>query len=517
MNVFRICLIILLVLPGTLTINAQDIFEAGVLKIHIQFEEEHWRDTLLEARLAGDNRRLDALVRINDSDYSGVQVRFKGNSSFYGAVKAGYKKMPFNLKAKDEYPFAGGYETLKLANNFRDPSAVREMLGYAIAGDYVPVPNCTYAVVYVNDEYLGVYTATEGISKSMAVRYFRGHKDGLIQAEPDFQRVDPPDCPKASYSSLEYLGEDVRCYEGLYEIRDEREWTDLIRLTRMLRDSTARVDEVLDVHLTLWMHVLNNVLVNLDSYLGYFCHNYYLFRDSSDIYHPLIWDLNLAFGGFHVLKQGAQVDFATLSPIVHDRFDLQNRPLIMKLLREPRFRHLYFSMMRTVVDDWLLTGKYLQEAKAFQASIRRFVAMEDSTFFTTDDFDQNLVVSVKARTRSVPGIQELMEARTQYLGQHPLLKPLRYSVDDWSVREVSHHTILEVNTLGDPSAVRVWYQGTPRAPFQSKKMTAEGNSPVFRCELPVKPFALYFELAGSEQANLWPKNAPHGALHVLEE
>jgi hypothetical protein len=264
------------------------------------------------------------------------------------------------------------------------------------------------------------------------------------------------------------------------------------------------------------MHVLNNVLVNLDSYLGYFCHNYYLFRDSSDIYHPLIWDLNLAFGGFHALKPGTQLDMATLSPIVHDRYDLQNRPLLTKLLREQRFRHLYFSMMRTIVDQWLMDETYLQEAKRLRESIRPYVENEDSSFYTVEDFDRNLVVSVQASTRSVPGIQELMLARTQYLAEHPLLKPIRYSVQQWDLNIGSGTQSLEVQVQGAPKEVRVWYQDVPRRPFKSMTMKSDASSSVFTCELPGKPHALYFELSGDEQANLWPLNAPLGAFLVGE-
>ncbi|MBK7338404.1 MAG: CotH kinase family protein [Saprospirales bacterium] len=52
----------------------------------------------------------------------------------------------------------------------------------------------------------------------------------------------------------------------------------------------------------LWMLAINNVLVNLDSYVGGFAQNYYLYRDSTGIFHPVIWDLNLALG-FRLLTE----------------------------------------------------------------------------------------------------------------------------------------------------------------------------------------------------------------------
>lgn len=490
-------------------VSAQDIFAENLLEIRITFQEDNWRDILLNARHAGDNRRLNAVVKINNTSYENVQVRFKGNSSFHGAVKAGFKKIPLNLKAADDQPFAGGYETLKLANNYRDPSAVRELLAYRIAGTYVPVPGSVYAIVYVNDEYLGVYTATEGVSGTMTDRYFCGSKRGLVQCEPDFDRVTPQGCAKGSYSSLEYLGEDERCYQGLYEVKDSSEWRRIVRLSRVLRDSTGMVEEVLDVHLALWMHALNNVLVNLDSYLGYFCHNYYLYRDSLDIYHPLLWDLNLAFGGFHALKEGVDVDFATLSPIIHERYNLANRPLITKLLENRRYRRIYFSMMRTIVDEWFVSGRYLEIAKELQEQIRPHMDMEKGTFYKLSDFDNNLSVTVKTGARSIPGIQELMIARTDYLSQHPLLKPGAFSIESWQVESKEEESVVKVVITGDnPVSIRLWYQQLDCGSYSPIVMTRTSRMSEYACQIPVRPYSFYFEIEGEETANLWPLQAP---------
>lgn len=487
---------------------SQDLFSEPLLDIKIEFEEAGWRDILLKARKAGDNRRIHATVTINHTRYPDVQIRFKGNSSFHGAVKAGLKKIPLNLKASDAHPFAGGYETLKLANNYRDPSGVRELLAYQIAAEYVPVPKSTHAIVSVNGDYLGVYTATEGVSETMTDRYFCGGKKGLIQGEPDFHRIDPAGCPKGNFSSLEYLGEDPRCYVGLYEVRDSLEWLNLIRLTRVLDDSSDVVEEVLDVHLTLWMHALNNALVNFDSYLGFFCHNYYLYRDEQGVYHPLLWDLNLAFGGFHVLKQGVDVDFATVSPIVHERFAFDNRPLITELLKDRLYRRLYFSMMRTITDQWLINGRYLETAQALQKQIRPYIVSEKGTFYSAADFDKNLIESVKTSGRPVPGIKTLMEARTDYLIVHPLLKQASLAVTDWKIEGLQSSPSVRIKTSDMVTAARIWYQESACGVFVPVRLNHNGDQSEFIGSLPIRPFSMYFELEAEDRANLWPLNAP---------
>ncbi|MCO1337264.1 CotH kinase family protein, partial [Microbulbifer sp. OS29] len=69
-----------------------------------------------------------------------------------------------------------------------------------------------------------------------------------------------------------------------------------------------------------WMLAFDNALANLDSYLGAFCHNYYLFKDPSGIWRPIIWDLNLSLGGFRLVDQKTVLtndQLYTLSPFLH--------------------------------------------------------------------------------------------------------------------------------------------------------------------------------------------------------
>ena len=46
------------------------------------------------------------------------------------------------------------------------------------------------------------------------------------------------------------------------------------------------------------MIAFDNVIVNLDSYIGGFKQNYYLYRDGTNRFNSTIWDLNESFGTF---------------------------------------------------------------------------------------------------------------------------------------------------------------------------------------------------------------------------
>ncbi len=499
-------------------VTSQDIFDKPVIEIHIDFARDDWRTELHDRREREERRRIPATVRIDDVEYRNVRIRYKGNSSFFGAMRAGYKKLPFNLRARGNAPFDGQYPSIKLSNNYRDPSAIRELLAYRIAGHYIPVPRTAPAAVYVNGDYKGVYTATEGIDTPMLRRYFGNYEGILIKCEPDFHADTPQGCPRGAYASLDYLGENIDCYENLYDFDDDASALALIRLTRYLQDSIPDIEEVLDVHHTLWKHAINMALMNLDSYLGLFCHNYYLYQDSFGIFHPLIWDLNLAFGAFRTLAVQVEPDLPTLSPLAHSKYALKNRPLISQLLNETRYRRLYLSMLRTITDEWLVNGRWLEEAQALQAVIRPWIEKEEQTFFALEDFDRNLYTTVTQEDlRSIPGIAELVEARTAYLDAHPLLRIEGRAVESWSLKQEGEKRILEVLTNADVRSVKVYYGAGALALFTNIEMERKaGQDGVFSCILPENTSSFHAELTDARSVQLWPRNAPGRAIAISD-
>ena len=74
------------------------------------------------------------------------------------------------------------------------------------------------------------------------------------------------------------------------------------------------------------MHALNYTLINFDSYIGY-AQNYYLYKDITKQFNPIIWDLNMSFGSFRLtdassiyfngfdITQAQQMD-----PLIHHNF-----------------------------------------------------------------------------------------------------------------------------------------------------------------------------------------------------
>ena len=157
--------------------NGQSIFDSKTInEIRISFEASDWQEQLGNNKINGSEERLLADLSLNGTDYKNVGVRYKGNSSFHAVRKTNTNKLPLNIKVnyvdkKQRLP--GGGKTLKLANGFRDPSFIREVLAYDIARQYMPASRASYAKVYINEEYIGLYTLVESVDNTFFVDFGR--------------------------------------------------------------------------------------------------------------------------------------------------------------------------------------------------------------------------------------------------------------------------------------------------------------------------------------------------------
>jgi len=133
----KIRLLILLLTFGIMqTAFSQSFYDINTINtIEITFVESNWDYLLDQLEAAGDEERLIGTASVNGVVFDSVGVRYKGNSSY----NANQIKNPLNIKLDHiiDDQLIEGYGTLKLANVFKDPSFVREVLSYEIASQYV--------------------------------------------------------------------------------------------------------------------------------------------------------------------------------------------------------------------------------------------------------------------------------------------------------------------------------------------------------------------------------------------
>lgn len=388
-----------------------------VQEFRLYFAESNWDDLLDTLFLAGEDERLTGDLTINGTLIPDVGVRYKGYSS-YGSDRV---KNPFNIKLNHVH--AGqryqGVDKLKLSNVIQDPSFVREALSYEVARKYMPASRANYARVYVNDVYIGLYTNVESVNAEFTDLHF-GTRDGVLvkgnpaQVDLNGENSNLSDAP----------GSDSTSYYPLYTMESEHGWGDLLELIDVLNQQPDSIHQLLNVDRALWMHALNLVLINFDSYVGY-AQNYYLFKDRSGSWNTIPWDLNMSFASFRLTD--ASIHFAGFSipqakqydPLTQlNEFLVHPRPLFRNLLTNDTYRRMFLAHLRTMVQENFSDGSYYARASAMQAAITSDVLADTNKFYTDAMFHQNLDTTVNDLI-DYPGIRDLMDARSAYLEGYP--------------------------------------------------------------------------------------------------
>ena len=319
-----------------LGIHSQGFYAPEIVNtIYLTFPQQNWDQILDQLYAAGEDRLLGTAI-INGVQYDSVGVRYKGNSSY----SANRTKNPFNIKLNyviEDQLLDGVYGTIKLANGFSDPSLVRETLAYEIARKYMPASKANYAVVYVNGTQIGVYTNVQDVDSHFMRTHF------YTQGKPRFKSNTNSMNPITVWG---YLGADSTSYQNYYALESNYGWNTLINFTNTLQNSPANIAEAMNVDQNLWMIAFDNLLVNLDSPISIF-HNFYLFADADNRINPLLWDLNMAFGGFpqNLSVSGMQ----NMDPL---RNSTSNTYLLIKnILSNARYKKMYIGHMRTMTKE----------------------------------------------------------------------------------------------------------------------------------------------------------------------
>ena len=177
--------------PAAVIDSAEELFAPdNFLEVKIQINPLLWdrlryqyRDITKERKpgeaFKSNYAYLPARVFINDEDLGEVGLRKKGLIGSSSTQRPSLK-IKFNHSKKGRKYH--GLERLTLNNNIQDPSLVKQYLSYKLfrkAG--LPAPRCNFARVYVNGQYLGVYTNVESIRKQFLKRAFNDSDGDLYE------------------------------------------------------------------------------------------------------------------------------------------------------------------------------------------------------------------------------------------------------------------------------------------------------------------------------------------------
>jgi spore coat protein H len=391
----------------------------SIHSIKINFTSCNYWDSLVLYKKKQDSLEIplymQASVSIDGKVLYACGVRFKGESSyqFYPG-----KKKPFRIKF-DRYVKGqdfSGLKELNLNNNFKDPTMVREKVYLDLMKKHgLPAPRATYAKVYLNDKYLGLYLVTENIDDVFLETRFNDSKGNLFQGEP--------------LANLAYLGNDQKKYFQRYILRNNRtrnDWSDLVRFIRTINDTTLseaafvqRLESVMDLDKCLKAWAINNVIGNIDAYNMFYPHNYFIYHDSlANRWHWISLDGNYAFAAWNPVLNFPQL--TRMSVLKPDSVPYTGpRPLLDRTIVKNRYiRERYLEMVDNLLLNDLQQDKINSKVDSLRSRIRTAVYADVNKMYSNTDFDTNFNSTIGDPLdpgNFIPGLKSFMDERRKHL------------------------------------------------------------------------------------------------------
>ena len=475
-------LFILLFISALNVVFAQqkDFFDLkSIPEVRISFKQKNWMAILDSLKVSGNNMLIgDVTVDGTPMPLSGI--RYRGTSSF----KYGEKRNPYYIKLNFVNKNANyqGITGINLSTALRDPSMVREVMGYEMARKYMAAPRANYSKLYVNNEYIGLYANIESVEENFLTQNFGTPDNTLVRCNAE-QKSMVEGCRKSPYSSLEFE-ENENCYFSNYELLSKQGWDDFFALVKTLNKTPESIENQLDVDRTLWMLAYNNVLVNLNSYTGGNSQNYFLYKNKMGKFVPILWDLNLNFGSFKNTGTGESdlslQQLQELDPMLHRQN--ASKPLINKLLSNPMYEKIYIAHCKTILADWIDNGLYIKRAKELQELIKISFMNDQNKYYKDSDLAKSIDKTVGEHSK-IPGLTELMTKRSKFLKKHWAYQPQASEVVE--VKFVSREKFASENVAvfkvqakveKFPKRVKIMYRTNKDLPFMEASMNDDGAS-----------------------------------------
>ena len=393
--------------------------EDSIRDIYLEFYDPNYHNYLVNAWYYDPDERIPAILTLNGIVYDSVGVRYKGNSTFCLPNDNSNHKVPYNIDFNyfiDSQKVLG-YKKMKLANAWMDPTFVKDITASNIYRNYLPSGEANLVKLHVQGNYLGLYVNTESINKQFTKKHFDDKSGALFKCDNIDRFCDTANAPASSPPSLIYLGDDSTLYYNSYDMKSDNGWEQLVNLIKVLDVDFQNIDSVLNVDRTLWAFAVNSVISNLDTYNGYYIHNYYLYQTKDDLFQMIPWDLDNSFSGAIM-----GFDYFNQSNIYeYDPYHFGstgNRPLAEKLLNDLFYRKQYTAHMRTIINEALDTAVIRNQINQLQSLAHNAADSDQWKAFSMAQYYNN-VESALWTSWGFGGIMSTIDARKQYLLSHP--------------------------------------------------------------------------------------------------
>lgn len=375
---------------GDSIFNATQIHE-----IYMTFSQPNYWDSLTYYYTI-DTVYFPATVVFNGSTYSDVGIKFKGNSSY--SNPSDKKSFKFDINEFVSGQKIDGLKKFNLNNGFKDPTFLREKLALDFCKDHgLAAPRCSFAKVYINGTYWGLYTLVEEIDNGTFLKQHYNNKDGnMFKGDPS--------------GDLKWYGNLATSYYPKYELKTNEtanDWTDLVSLINKINNSGTYFYDSLETILNTSDFIKHwaalNLFVNLDSYIGS-GHNYFIYHDTlSGKFEWLTWDSNESFGNFQMgmtITQLKNLSMYWISP------PSSNRPLIQKMLANTTYKDELTATFCNWIEYDFSNMALDSKIDSLANSIRTAVYDDTKKFYTNAQFEDNLTMDINVT--GSPGLNTIM-------------------------------------------------------------------------------------------------------------
>lgn len=440
-----------------------------IQQISISFTQPNWDYQMDTSKIGQDGYVLASQVVINGISFDSVGIKYKGNSSYnVNQTKNSLHIQLDFIKSNQNYQ---GFADIKLSNGWSDPSSLREVLSFKLLRNYMAAPGSNFARVSINGSYFGFYSNTESINKEFCLKHFYSSGNTLVKCNPLVVGTYLP--------NLDYLGPDSSLYYNRYELKSDYAWKDLIHLCDSLKNNPNKIHKNLDIDRILWMLAFNNVTINLDSYSGAFAQNYYLYKDNNDRFNPVLWDLNMNFGGFPNTGVGAPLSLSqmqTMSPMLH--LTNSSRPLIKQILGDSSYMKMYIAHMRTITAECFANNSYQTDVTNIRTLIDSSVQTDPNGLFPYSQFQLSLTTNINSGPFQIPGIYNLIPGRVSYLNATNEFLQVPPVIDSIQVNPLApflSDTVWITCYLTNANKVQLGYRNYTPSIFNKISMVDDGN------------------------------------------
>lgn len=380
--------------------------------IRVTFTQCNYWDSLIYYKtVERKSRYTQANVTVNGKTYYACGIRIKGESSFdYSPGRKKSFKLKFNKFIKKQR--LDGITTVNLNNGFKDPSMMREKIFLDIMKrEGLPVPRCTYANLYINNENFGLYLLVENINKSFLKYNFGNKKGNLYKGEPQAHYI--------------YFGDDPDSYVNKYKSRISDEENiidhDLVNFIKYINDTTksetdyvSKLDSLINTENLIKIFSITSILCNIDAYNILFPHNQYLyFNTSENKFEWIPYDANYAFCAWSPVFTLSQAE--ELSLFHYDsKYD---KPLLDAIFEKKAYRNRYLDYSKDFLKKYTpLKIYFLTDSIALK--IRKYVYQDSMKMYTSKEFEINLKETIgdpKDAGAFIPGIVSFYKKRRKFL------------------------------------------------------------------------------------------------------